>query len=119
MNVKVSNEVEQKLTTLAGEVGRDVADFGGSLLEEAMREKGILSNFNGYEIEDPNALARAISAMISRTPEEIKAAQRRAIAEFRPENELPPGQTIFDAVCGKWPGDETDEEVFEALERLS
>ena len=33
--------------------------------------------------------------------------------------ELPEGKTLEDVVVGMWPGDETDEEIFAALERLS
>jgi hypothetical protein len=69
--------------------------------------------------EDPDALDRAVAAMVGRTPQERAAAQARAAAEFRPANEPPPGQTVLDAVFGRWPGDETDEEVRLALERLS
>lgn len=122
MNVTVSPEIEKALVALAAQKSVDPAVLGGSLLEEVMREKGILLPVNGSEVEapeDPGALDRAVAAMINRTPEQIKAAQERALREFQPERELPPGQTIFDAVCGKWPGDETDEQVFAALERLS
>jgi hypothetical protein len=57
--------------------------------------------------------------MKNRTPEEIESARTQAIKEYKPERPLPEGKTIFDVICGKWPGDETDEEVAEALRRLS
>lgn len=89
-------------------------------IREALENGWLAERVNGAkseEPEDPDALSRAVAAMINRTPEQIKAAQERAIRELQPERELPPGKSIFDVV--KWPGDETDEEVFAALERLS
>ena len=71
------------------------------------------------EPEDPDALARAVAAMTHRTPEEIAAAQARAQQEFQPEHLLPSGASVIEAVFGKWPGTETDEEVYQALEKLS
>lgn len=71
------------------------------------------------QVEDPDALARAIAAMTQRAPEEIAAAQARAQQEFQPEHLLPSGASVIEAVFGKWPGTETDEEVYQALEKLS
>jgi hypothetical protein len=34
-------------------------------------------------------------------------------------NPLPPDMSLFDAIAGKWPGSETDEQIASALERLS
>ncbi len=119
MNINVSPEVEQQLVALAAQVGKDAADLGGSLLEEKMRESGFLSDNNGTEVEDPEALARAVAAMTNRTPEEIEAARARLFAQSRPPRPLPEGKTLLDVISGQWPGDETDEEVFEALRKLS
>ena len=122
MDVTISPDVEKSLLVLAAQRSVDPAVLGGALLEEVMREKGLLSQTNGSENtvpEDPGALARAVAAMVNRTPEQIEAAQEMALKEFQSERELPPGKTIFDVVCGKWPGNETDEEVYEALKRLS
>jgi len=68
---------------------------------------------------DIETLEAAIARMTTRTPEEIATARERLLAASPQPRELPAGQTILDAVMGKWPGDETDEQVFEALERLS
>jgi hypothetical protein len=122
MDVTVSPDVEKSLLVLAAQRSVDPAVLGGALLEEVMREKGLLPQTNGSEDivpEDPGALARAVAAMVNRTPEQIEAAQEMALREFQSERELPPGKTIFDVVCGKWPGNETDEEVYQALKRLS
>ena len=69
--------------------------------------------------EATETLGAAITRMTSRTPEEIAAARERLLAAAPPPEELPPGTTIFDVMMGKWPGDETDEQIFDALERLS
>jgi hypothetical protein len=119
MNINVSPEVEKQLQALAAKVGKDAADLGGSMLEEKMREGGFLSDVNGADTDDPEALARAVAAMTNRTPEEIEAARTRLFAQSRPPRPLPEGKTLQDVLSGQWPGDETDEEVYEALRKLS
>jgi predicted DNA-binding antitoxin AbrB/MazE fold protein len=64
-------------------------------------------------------LEREIRRLTSRTPEEIIAAREELERISRPARPLPPGKTLSDMVEGKWPGDETDEQIREALERLS
>lgn len=93
-----------------------MADLG---VEEKMREKGLLPDSNGTDLEDPEALNRAIAGLINHTPEEIEAARARLLAQSRSPRPLPEGKTLLDVICGQWPGDETDEEVFEALRKLS
>lgn len=117
MIVNVSPEVEDQLTELAHKNGQPVAEVAGALLEEKLRESSVQSNEEADT--DPDALARAIARMRNRTPEEIAAAQQRFLQQSRPPRPLPEGKTLLDVVCGQWPGDETDEEVFEALRRLS
>ena len=68
---------------------------------------------------NPNALADAKRRWMNRTAAEILAARER-IFELTPEpRPLPLGKTLNDVIEGTWPGDETDEEIFEFLERLS
>jgi predicted DNA-binding antitoxin AbrB/MazE fold protein len=69
--------------------------------------------------EEPGALERAIAKMMNRTPEEIEATRTRLFQQSRPPREIPEGKTLEDMICGKWPGDETDEQILEALEKLS
>lgn len=64
-------------------------------------------------------LERELEAMMNRTPEEIQAACDRIDAKSTPPRPLPPGMTFAEVVQGCWPGDESDEQVAEALERLS
>lgn len=71
------------------------------------------------EAEDSGALDRAVAKMISRTPQEIEATRARLFSEMEPPRALPPGKTLEDIISGKWPGEESDEEVLQALEKLS
>ena len=61
----------------------------------------------------------AIARLRNRTPQEITAARERAYAASTPPRPLPPGKTLEEVVAGQWPGDETDEEIRELLERIS
>ena len=65
------------------------------------------------------ALEREIRWLTSRTPEEVAATIERLDKISRPPTPLPPGKTLSDMVEGTWPGDETDEQIREALEKLS
>jgi predicted DNA-binding antitoxin AbrB/MazE fold protein len=74
------------------------------------------------EVIPPNdnpALEREIRWLTSRTPEEVAATIERLDNISRPPTPLPPGKTLSDMVEGTWPGDETDEQIREALEKLS
>ena len=68
---------------------------------------------------EPNALEKAMATMKARTPEQIAEARSQLFQATKPPRPLPEGQSIFDAVGGKWPSDETDVEVFAALKKLS
>ncbi|MGH9767983.1 MAG: hypothetical protein ACREAB_11160 [Blastocatellia bacterium] len=123
MEVNVSPETESQLTEMAGQIGCRVADYAGFLLEEKLREDAKAARINGGSSEDLDedhyALEHAIAKLLSRTPEEVEQARERIFQASRPPRPLPEGKTLYDVVCGQWPGDETDEEVFEALKRLS
>ncbi len=68
---------------------------------------------------EESALEREIRWLTSRTPEEIMKTRDELERISRPPTPLPPGKTLSDMVEGKWPGDETDEQIREALEKLS
>lgn len=67
----------------------------------------------------PDPLELAVKRLTSRTPEQIMADRERLLKTARPGRPLPEGKTLFDVVVGTWPGDETDEEINEMLEKLS
>ena len=127
MIINVTPETEKQLTALAERVGAPVAVYAGHLLEQKLHENGEQNGVNGSakvvaqddDDTDPDALAKAISQMLNRTPEELEQTRARIFREMEPPLPLPEGKTIFDVICGQWPGDETDEEVFEALKKLS
>ena len=78
------------------------------------------SSKNQIEQEaEPTALSRAVYEMTHRTPEQIAEAQVRAMERYKPRRAVPPGKTLADMVSGKWPGDETVEQITAALEDLS
>ncbi|MEK7832433.1 MAG: hypothetical protein AAB401_15185, partial [Acidobacteriota bacterium] len=64
------------------------------------------------------SLSRAIATMKSRSPGEVAAMREKVLAASNAPLPLPEGKTIFD-VIPSIRGEETDDEVFEALERLS
>ncbi len=68
----------------------------------------------------PNArLEKELAWLANRTAEEIEQTRQEILSASRPPQPIPAGQTLFDIVEGQWPGNETDEEIREALERLS
>jgi len=69
--------------------------------------------------EEAESLEAAIARNTDRTPEEIVAARERLFAATPPPRELPEGKTVLDVIMGTWPGNETDEQIFDALEKLS
>ena len=69
--------------------------------------------------EDVENLEATIARMTSRTPEEIVATRERLLAATPPPRALPDDKSIFDVVMGTWAGNETDEQIRNALEKLS
>ena len=64
-------------------------------------------------------LDSAISRLKSRSPAEKAALRERVLKAIPAATPLPPGKTLEDVISGQWPGDELDEVVFAALEKLS
>ncbi|MFN3652014.1 MAG: hypothetical protein ACK47B_20760 [Armatimonadota bacterium] len=54
---------------------------------------------------------------------ELEALKQRkppqSLADLKPKRPAPPGQSWIAAIVGKWPGDESDEEVERILEEMS
>ncbi len=80
-------------------------------------EKNAVANHAGEERVDQ--LELAIRRFKSRTEAEMLADRAEIFAASPEPRPLPPGKTLEDVVAGTWPGDETDEEIDQALEDLS
>lgn len=115
LTLQLPPHTERKLRDLAAQTGQDVSDYTLTVIEnhlEAHTEYAAAA-------DGEDLLAEAVARLVSRTPDEVIEARARAAQFVRPGKPLPPGQTILDAIGGKWPGDESDEQVAEALRRLS
>lgn len=71
------------------------------------------------EEQPEETLEAAMDRLNGRTPEQIAAARKRILDATREPQPLPDGKTLVDVIMGQWPGDETDEEINEALRKLS
>lgn len=69
--------------------------------------------------DDTDPLIAAVNSLANRTPEQKLADRAEAMTYLRKGRPLPEGKTLNDVVEGTWPGDETDEQIYEALEGLS
>ena len=71
----------------------------------------------------PNGIFRTFEAGValatSRTAEQIASARARVLGASPPPRELPDGKTLEDVIVGQWPGDETNDQILDALEKLS
>lgn len=57
--------------------------------------------------------------MSNRSPEQVLAARESILAASTQPRDLPAGKTLYEVIMGTWPGTETDEQILEALDRLS
>ncbi len=112
VQIEIPEELESQLRTLAGDRGLSLQAL---LVEFARRETSAGDSANAVSRSDP--LAAEIHRLQSRSEAEIEAVLARSIR--KPIRPLPPGETLSDVIEGKWPGTETDQEIAEALERLS
>jgi hypothetical protein len=110
ISIDLSPEVESKIQHLAQQNGQEPTAYLSHLIEEQVKN---LSEQPGSSLEED------IWRMTHRTPEEILETRRRILASNPPPRELPEGKTLADVVVGKWPGDETDEEINALLDALS
>jgi hypothetical protein len=123
MVVTFPPDLEKKIIALAAQKKVDPASFVASLVAKELGDQNdlALANDVGHDDDDdfdPEAGKRAVAALINRTPEQIRAAQERAIREFKPKRELPADVSPLE-VMPVIRGNETDEEVIQALKELS
>jgi hypothetical protein len=125
MVVTFPPDLEKKIIALAAQKKVDPASFVASLVAKELSDQNdlALANDVGHDDEDeddfdPEVGQRAVAALINRSPEQIRAAQERAIREFKPKRELPSDVSPLE-VMPVIRGNETDEEVIQALKELS
>lgn len=114
LTIELSVETEVAIKELAAQSGRQPEDYVKDLLIEQIEIKR-----SQTEVDDPKAFSRAFAQMKKRTPSEIAAVREKMFRFAKPPRHLPENENIIDAVFGKIPNDETDEEVFTALQKLS
>ena len=68
---------------------------------------------------NPHALEEAIATLVNRTPEEIERTRTELFKIMDRPRPLPEGKGLIEVISGQWPGDETDNEISEALKRVS
>lgn len=114
LTIELSAETEVAIKELAAQNGRQPEDYVKDLLTEQIEMKRLQT-----EVDDPQAFSRAFAQMKNRTSSEIAAVREKMFRLAKPPRHLPENVNIIDAVFGKIPSDETDEEVFTALQKLS
>ena len=115
-------DLEKKILALAAKKRVDPASFVASLVAKELGDQDDLALADDVDHEeddfDPEVGLRAVAALINRTPEQIRDAQERAVKEFKPKRELPADVSPLE-VMPMIRGNETDEEVIQALKELS
>jgi len=121
MIVMFPPDVEKKLIELAAQRRVDPASLLASLVEKELMQELDHNHHTDDDQDadfDPEALNRSVEALINRTPEQKRAAREWAIKEFKPKNDLPPDVSPLE-VLPVIKGNETDEQVLQALKELS
>ncbi|HTE18196.1 MAG TPA: hypothetical protein VK689_07425 [Armatimonadota bacterium] len=108
-------QTERKLQELTARSGLDPADYVLTVIHSHVEtyEGGAVADLEG------DLLAEAVARMTGRTPEQAAEIRMRAEGSIRRGRPLAAGETLMDAVAGRWPGEESDAEVAEALRKLS
>src|SRR5690349_8975142 len=111
LTIELSVETEVAIKELAAQSGRQPEDYVKDLLTEQIEIKR-----SQTDIEDPQSFSRAFAKMKSRTPTEIAGVREKMFRLAKPPRPLPEKQNIIDAIYGKLPDKESDEEVFNTLQ---
>ena len=90
MVVTFPPEMEKKMLTAAAQKGLALDAYLLSLVYKDCDEQVMFELPGDNSDYDPEAGNRAVAALMNRTPEQIKAAQERAVREFKLIRELPP-----------------------------
>jgi hypothetical protein len=109
VTVQLTPETEHRLRQRASRRGETLETYLGRLAErEAAGGAGA-----------PDMLDQGVEWLTSRGAAEVQAARERIFGAAPAPRELPAGKSVVDVVEGKWPGDENDAEVRDALDRIS
>ena len=119
ITIHLAPEDEAELRERAAAKGQPIEDWLKAVAENVLYRAGRPRPDEGGEDTGGNTLEHAVAAMQNRTPEQIAATRARILALTPPPRPLPPGKTLEDVIVGKWPGDETDEQIQAALDELS
>ena len=68
---------------------------------------------------ETDSIANAVAKIQGRTPEQILADRERILGLTEAPRPIPEGQSLFDMLEGKWPSDESEEQIRTSLEKLS
>jgi hypothetical protein len=125
MIVMIPPDLEKKILALAAKKGVDPSSLIVSLVKEDIEEEWgdlqSLDEANGYrqaDDYDPDALKNAVERVTNRTPEQREAIRQELLKVIPEPLSIPEGKTVFDMFF-RIRGDETEEQVYEALKRLS
>jgi hypothetical protein len=77
------------------------------------------SPYSNSDLPATGSRCRGLVLRAAIPPPNLLLARARLFAQSRSPRSLPEGKTLQDVLSGQWPGDETDEEVYEALRKLS
>lgn len=93
VTIELPVQTENELESLAAANGRSREDVARDLLQEQLVRNAL------FRLRDK--------------------PQPQSLADLKPRRPVPAGSTAFKEIVGKWPGDESDEEILAALQELS
>jgi hypothetical protein len=93
IQIELPPEVEARLYEQAARQGQAAAEYIRHVVERELMRQALLA------LKDRRA--------------------PRSLADLKARLPSPPGTSWLEQVRGQWPGDETDEELYEALEKMS
>ena len=122
ITIELEPETEKWLNAQAEREGRKPEQIAERLLRYTQSGNGAKGT-NGHAAEDEKSDSSYYEVlrakMMNQTIEEKKAMHEAALRHIILGRPLPPGKTLEDMIAGKWPGNETDEQINTALEDLS
>ena len=125
LTIELAPEELAQLRLRAAGRGQDAARYAADLLRRDLQVEDENAQTDAEDrpmsMMDPEEKARFLAALVEPyrpTPERVAEKQAR-FAHLRPANPPTDGTNGMHRVFGHWPGDETDEQVAAALEKLS